>query len=300
MVPQDQLPDDLVSLMHSPMRGRSVRRRCVSAAGGSNKARPRFSSPDRFIPQRPESIDRESIFRVSRSPESLSPEEQRTRQRNLYADPFCTTNYSRSQSAVPVRQSSRNGRLALPHFSPSFVHGPNAATGPISREDLHGAPRQISIGAVWNVGGQGAAQGGPRPAIVGGRGGLLASGTHAPIHTAHFLDSNDRSQDAEQHQERLALALDIDLASRVLAVSSRADVPPAVAAGSAYPRALKWHNNQWTREEGIDRKFWWTCADPRDRTDSACPSLSKPEEHQLAQHGASAPLPSPGCSTTSR
>ena len=51
--------------------------------------------------------------------------------------------------------------------------------------------RQISAGAIWNVGGSAVVQGSVA-AIPNGRGGLLASGTNAPLFTASFFNKTDQ------------------------------------------------------------------------------------------------------------
>ncbi len=248
-------PDKIWQLISTPVRGRPVRRRCISCAEDSQRARTWFSSPDRFLSPRAESIERESIFRVSKSTHSLSPGERIRRQRDDTADPFRTTSPSRSRDAVRIRGSSLGARQQPPHFTPSFVHGHDASPGPVDANESANTPRQISVGAVWNVGGPTVAQGGPRPGVQDGHGGLLASGTNGPMHTAYFLDKNGSSQDAQQHEDRLALALDIDQASRVLGPTPRPQLITSPSTGSSQCRPFTWRNNWWEREEGADRKF---------------------------------------------
>ena len=214
----------------------------------------RFSSPDRFLPLRAECVERESVFRASKSPHHLSPCEQLQRQRDHNADPFHCTSPLRSADAISVRHSSLGGRQP-PHFTPSFVHGQDASTGLVDANESPIVPRQTSVGAVWNMGGPFVAQGGPRPGVHDGHGGLLASGTNGPLHTADFLDRNSSSQDVQQHEHRLALALDIDQASRVLESIPR-PLKQSDSIGSSQRRPYAWRNNSWTRDEGPDRKLF--------------------------------------------
>lgn len=241
--------------MSTPVRGRPLRRRCISCVEASQKVRTRFSSPDRFLAPRAESIERESVFRAGKSPHSLSPRERDARQRDHNVDPFHCTSPSRSRDAVKVRRYSPSGRQRPPHFTPSFVHGHDASPGPVDAIESPTGPRQISFGAVWNVGGRNVAQGGPRPGVHDGHGGLLASGTNSPMHTAHFLDRNGSNQDTQQHEDRLALALDIDQASRVLASVSRPPLIQSASIESPQRSPFSWQNNSWAREEGSDRTF---------------------------------------------
>ena len=94
------------------------------------------------------------------------------------------------------------------------------------------APRQVSVGAVWNVVGPNIAQGGPRPGVYDGHGRPLASGTNGPMHTAHFIVRNSPNQDIQRHEDRLALALDIDQASRILVPASRLPLKKSVSIDS--------------------------------------------------------------------
>lgn len=238
--------------MSTPVRGRPLRRRCVSCVETSQKARSCFSSPDRFLAPRGENIERESIFRVSKSPQSLSPGEREARQRDHNIDPFHSTSPSRSRDAIREQRSSPSGRQYPPHFTPSFVHGHDASPGPVDALEPAGNPRQISFGAVWNVGGPNAAQGGPRLGVHDGRGGLLASGTNGPMHTAHFLDRISPDRDIRQHEDRLALALDIDQVSRVLGSASRPPLTKSASTGPPQRSPFSWRNNSWAREGGCE------------------------------------------------
>ena len=66
---------------------------------------------------------------------------------------------------------------------------------------------------MWRVGGL-------APAIFGvpnGRGGLLGSGTNAPLYTTSFSAARPRAEEElENHENRLAEALDLDRVSRIL------------------------------------------------------------------------------------
>jgi hypothetical protein len=256
--PPGKGPNDMPTPTSTPtdpfVRGRPLRRRCASFAEASNKARTWFSSPDRFLSPRAESVDRGTVFRVSKAPQNLSPRERSTRQRDTIASPFHSPTTSRSREAVR-RQRSPSGRQHPPHFTPSFVHGHDALPGTIDAAEPTEPPRQISLGAVWSVGGSTVARGGPRVSIPDGQGGLLASGTTSPIYTAHFLDRGSPNQDAQRQEDRIALALEIDQASRVLGPSLR---PPLLKTPSTesppQSRPFEWKNNTWSREDGTDRE----------------------------------------------
>lgn len=71
----------------------------------------------------------------------------------------------------------------------------------------------MSIGTVWTVGGLAPVSTG----VPSGRGGLLASGTNAPLYTTTFSAARlNANEDLEKHEGRLAEALELDRVSRVL------------------------------------------------------------------------------------
>ncbi|ETS80921.1 hypothetical protein PFICI_08450 [Pestalotiopsis fici W106-1] len=73
--------------------------------------------------------------------------------------------------------------------------------------------RQVSVGAVWSVGGTAPGA----VAIDGGRGRFLGSGTTAPLYTMPFTKMRPKSEEhQEKHEGRLAQALQIDPVQRIL------------------------------------------------------------------------------------
>lgn len=215
-----------------------------------------FDSPDRFISSRP-TTERTDSFRVGRRPESLSPSERYNRQRDHSVDPFRSPSGSRSKDAVQRRTLPPGQRATPVYHVPSFVHGYDAtpvdtsASGRLPNEPI----RQISLGAVWNVGGPSAAQPGSTHAVPDGYGGLTASGSNAPMHTAGFLDRDTPSDQARAHESRLALALDIDQTRLVLRHSLLA-TPTSLLSGSFLPKysPFTWQNGEWSRAHGQHRK----------------------------------------------
>ena len=247
---------------HTPLQkvfhlahARQSPRRSFSCAGSSHKSRQWFSTPDRFLIPISNTGYQQNVFHAGRSPTHLSSQERSFRHRDATFDPFHCHRPSKSRGAVRTRNATSFAAHHPPHFTPSFVHGQDASPGPI---DMNGDPpepqRTVSTGAVWNVGGANAAHGGPRVGVINGHGGMLASGTHGTMHTALFLDRKSNSQEAEQHEDRLALALGIDQANRVL------ELGPESAGVSQWLRPVlptnpfSWRNNAWTREEGLDRE----------------------------------------------
>lgn len=230
------------------VRGRQGVRRYTSA-GVSGRGLNSPASPDRFIPTREFNDPPSTTFHVSKSPRRLSPEEKLLRRRSPKADPFMPSRPRRSVSA-PKPQTER---AHSPHYAPhmvndSFAVGGQTLTGP---NDLL---RQISSGAVWNVGGTGAALDRPPLAISDGTGGLLGSGTTAPLYTAKFLPQTTTTEEREKHESRVALALDIDPATRLLGTSRLWPLLESRPSPSspAYERLspFVWKDNAWKRVEG--------------------------------------------------
>ncbi|KAJ9501780.1 hypothetical protein H2202_002742 [Exophiala xenobiotica] len=80
-------------------------------------------------------------------------------------------------------------------------------------------------------------------------GGRLASGSTAPLHTASFLDHATSGDQAIGHEHRLALALDIDQANRLLL-----QTPPIGENTTKLSPAhsnFVWRDSSWTRDRHI-------------------------------------------------
>ena len=104
---------------------------------------------------------------------------------------------------------------------------------------------QVSVGTIWTVGGIAPFTTG----VSNGRGGLLGSGTNAPLYTTSFSAARPKVHaDIETHEGRLAAALDLDRVSRVLEFRKRAISPPhPVTNGNATggdPRTV-WSGTEW-------------------------------------------------------
>ena len=236
-------------------RGRSINRR-YSIAGATVNLRKRLTSPDRFVPARGNSYTSAKPFRLSKSPQLLSPGEKLLRRRDHSVDPFVQSN-----TLTPAGISRRNTvpeRRFSPRYLPHLVSDAIVAAGPVRPQNGQ-TPRQISAGAVWNVGGPSVAAGGPPAGISDGHGGLLGSHTNAPMYLAKFIEAETPHQELERHESRLALALDIDQASRVLSISttspnSSSDLSPTSPQyGKRSP--FTWKDNAWMRAESAARKW---------------------------------------------
>ncbi|GLA18221.1 hypothetical protein AnigIFM62618_005376 [Aspergillus niger] len=209
--------------------------------------------PDRFIPKRENNITPSTPFRVGKSTRELSPEERLLRQRLPKEDPFLPTRSGRSISAPRIPSD----RICSTHYGPHLVIDPAVP----SSEFAHGSrdfSRQVSNGAVWNVGGTSAALGRRSMATPNGSGGQFASGTTAPMFAAKFLPHVASTEEREKHKSRVALALDIDPARRLLKTCKLwhllESLPSPSSPGFEKYSPFVWKDNAWRRAE----KYQWT------------------------------------------
>ena len=97
---------------------------------------------------------------------------------------------------------------------------------------------------------------GPVQGLPNGRGGVIGSGTNAPMYTSRFLDGETPDQDLERLEGRLAAALDIDQTSRVLEIPGSPLKPGHASTGSLaskrrYPfidSRTRWEHGTWVQE----------------------------------------------------
>lgn len=202
---------------------------------------------DRFISVRGLIDPLPTQFQVGRNFLELSSEEKVLRHRPLRDDPFMPTRLRRPLSSPRVPS-------VRPHYGPHFVND-LALIGDCGPDGLR---RQISAGAVWNVGGSSAARA-QQPAAVFGGVNLHASGTTAPMHAARFLSPAASIERVQKYQSRVALALDLDPAARVLTSSGiwpLLEITPNPSSPN-YERLspLVWKENAWKRAERSQCRF---------------------------------------------
>lgn len=210
-------------------------------------------SPDRFIPSREFSKSTSTSFRVCKSPQKMSPDEKLLRHRLPKDDPFAPTRRRRAATSP----GARSRRVQSPHHGPRLADD-SVITRSLGAQDPRHGTRQISAGAIWGVGGTSAATKSSL-AVPDGAGGLLSSGTTAPMYTAQFFPRHVSPQDPEKHSSRLALALDIDPASRLLSacqLSPLVDSTPSPASPD-YEKYFPfvWKDSAWMRTEGDPGKL---------------------------------------------
>lgn len=229
------------------VRGHERGRRYASA-GSSRRDLQAATSPDRFIPVREFNDPPSTPFRVSKSPQQLSPEEKLLRRRSPKADPFLSPRSQRAMSLPRVQSDRRHS----PHYAPHMVDDA-AVAGGHPRTGQSDSPRQDTPGSVWTVGGTSAALDRPPLPIPDGAGGLLGSGTTAPMYSAKFLPRATTEKEREQHASRVALALDIDPAARQMGTSRFWPLLESKPSPSSpeYERLspFVWKDNAWRRAE---------------------------------------------------
>ncbi|TVY15445.1 putative WD repeat-containing protein [Lachnellula arida] len=169
-------------------------------------------SPDRFVGSRRATLDSViESFRINKDPSSLTPEERLLRNKDASADAF---NARRSVTTPSSRSNRTPPSLPRRDFSGNRSGGGGASVLTFHREPAsQNGERQVSVGTVWTVGGLAPFSTG----IPNGRGGLLSSGTNAPLYTTPFSNARPKAQEEmEKHEGRLAEALEIDRSTRVL------------------------------------------------------------------------------------
>ncbi|KAI9706378.1 MAG: hypothetical protein M1836_003383 [Candelina mexicana] len=149
---------------------------------------------------------------------------------------------------------------------------PNSPLGPTRNGGVPGVRsssasllnRQASLGGVWSFAAASAEPSGPIPGVSNGRGGLMGRGTNAPMYTSRFFEGDNPEEASEKLEGRLAFALDMDQASKVLTFDTpgvgsrrrvsnglriRRDGSLSVSPDRGYAdiRTI-WKDNQWVKE----------------------------------------------------
>ena len=233
---------------------KKIKRRCASA-GTPHQTPP--VTPDRFISNRGASQDATENFRISKRTTELSKSEKLLRHHSASPDPFESPTNARIARRIISSNQGRNTSL----MNLRTVSGTNMLSP--SRGVTNVQERQVSTGAVWNVGGSSAiTPSGPINSVPDGRGGFVGSGTNAPMYTSRFFQRDTPEMNRGRLERRLAAALDIDQVSRVLrhSQSPQRDESKIPKAKDSTPRSRSlqsrtiWENGQWVRQRSLSRK----------------------------------------------
>ena len=208
------------------------------------------STPDRYIADRGASQSPSRTFRLSKPPHKLSVAEKLLRQNSNNPNPFTSPGQTRIREERTPRSVSLNRQRAATFTSVLDV--------PRYPPTIH--DRTVSIGAIWNVGGNIAANcPGPVQGIPDGRGGMIGSGTNAPIYTSNFFEDGPTQIDRDCLEDRLAVALDIDQTNRVLNISQSPERERGFISNPAETKRKhpysqlppQWINGEWILDSPI-------------------------------------------------
>lgn len=236
----------------SPTKLRRLPTRCSSSPlrpsqwvsrGGmlASPRKSRISTPDRFIHcRRPPAITRES-FELNKPKER---EQIAQRGHRAGGDPF-SPRVRRSDRLNAELRGLREAHTVIAGRSTGSIQSPNLR---LRSSSLVMAARQISAGAVWNVGGS-AAVSDTVAAVSTGNGGMLGSGTIAPLYTSTFLNRADPEAELEAYERRLALALEVDQTERVLQHSPLPSSRPGSRQQNTPPhKPHVWIDSTWAQD----------------------------------------------------
>ena len=219
-------------------------------------------SPDRYITSRSVSQNLAAAFRSNKALGDLTVFEKSLRHQSASPDPFGSLPNPPAPRQGRTGVQNRLERLGRNTFLPRSV---NSGSQIQPREGRAGPQvRQVSAGAVWNVGGT-ASNGpeGPVRAVSDGRGGLLSGGSNAPMFTAPFLHNATSEDDVEALSGRIAAALDIDRVSRLIDVAQMSATTKSVNVNAPQIKSGRkqdsdhhhyWSDGQWIKPKG-SRKY---------------------------------------------
>ncbi|KAI6377724.1 hypothetical protein MCOR25_002449 [Pyricularia grisea] len=227
---------------------KSSRSSNTTVSRASLRTSPRHA--DRFVPSRDQSTPTSEKFKTTKSLLQLSPTEKLLRHERATPDAFCFIPRRTAPMAHEYRSISASGTRATVRTGARTVLG---SITPASSDVNVQNNRQVSQGSVWTV--SGTAPDSPTGvvslAIDDGRGHLAQSGTTARLFTTTFSTIRPKpEEELEKHEGRLAAALEIDRALRVLdfeplnrpTVSGRYK---AAANGKPSQNKTYWNGSQW-------------------------------------------------------
>ncbi|KAK2735211.1 hypothetical protein FQN57_001316 [Myotisia sp. PD_48] len=208
----------------------------------SKLAHSRLKSPDRFVPARNEYSLLSLKYRLSKHPSVLSPNEKLFRARDQSLDPFASI----ARAQVGLRRNFVTDRRILPHSLPRHI-----SSEPLT-EPIHDSAELINpeTGPVWIFEGGQSPLHGPQYAVSDGNGGFLGSGTVAPLHMADFFAKDSSSDNLQRYESRLALALEVDQASKVLSLQyPRFNASPKAHSFPPMKATVSWDDGRWRKNE---------------------------------------------------
>ena len=220
--------------------------RCRSDVRPSRATPASLRQPDRFVPHRDQGTPFRERFLTTKRPYKLGPTERILR--NDASTPDAFTFRPRRVTPTNPRVVSRSDTGVQPRTRTRTILAPLGGNG----ADPNTTYRAPSHGSAWAVGGLAPAGG----AIDNGRGTLFQSGTSAPLFRSPFPKARGKTEEEEKHRGRLAAALEIDLASRVLETKSfKNRMAPSLLRGHLGPPKTFWNGSVWIRENFVPSKL---------------------------------------------
>ncbi|KAJ4991121.1 WD repeat domain-containing protein [Stagonosporopsis vannaccii] len=241
----DATPPSFAKLDRPPQRSSSspLRPSQWISRGGllSSPRKSQTSTPDRFIHcRRPPATTRES-FELNKPTEREQVSHWGFR---ADGDPF-SHRVRRSNRLSAELRGLREAHTAIAGRS---VRNGRSANPRLRRSSLVTAARQISAGAVWNVGGASAVSD-TVTAVSAGNGIMLGSGTMAPLYTSKFLNQVDPEAELEAYERRLALALEVDRTERILQHSPLPSVQSGARPSTTqFHKPHVWRDSAWAQD----------------------------------------------------
>ncbi|KAF5027213.1 hypothetical protein F66182_701 [Fusarium sp. NRRL 66182] len=188
---------------------------------------------DRYVPKRDHASPLSKRYRTTKQSQDLSIEERLKRNKSASADPF----------VLRRRVLDPDPRFPFRVDNSDLDRGVALGQLPQNR----GAERQVSMGAMWSVGGLAPSA----IAVDDGQGHLLQRGTNARVFSTPFQESLiSTSVEKEKHEGRIASALNIDQVRKILEFVQGRQIPqnPSISNFTECSQT-SWNGYQWTNKE---------------------------------------------------
>jgi hypothetical protein len=210
---------------------------------------------DRFIPARPQGTDPSERFRTAKATHELTTAERLLRHSGATEDAFVYRRRVVTPLGLESRSRSRGETAASRNTGQCNTTGVlwrrmltgsvGNVLGPLDQNSIDGNERQVDANIAWTVGLGGTA-------VNNGRGQLVRSGTNARLFRTTFPTAKPKTdEELEKYKARLAAALGLDRAHRVLEVNA------AAHRGTTHTKPgyvqSRWNGAEWVNEGPIPK-----------------------------------------------
>lgn len=208
-------------------------------------------APDRFIPPRPLPNATMQSFGIGRPGDRLLHDGTSTVHDRLVVNPFSRRLPQSRRMSEELRGLREAHAMLTNRMNPDRRYSNTRfRQGTVALE-----ARQVSAGAVWNVGGRSAASD-TVLAVSNGGSALFGRGTNAPLYTSMFLQRSDPDAELEAYERRLALALETHRINRTPEQSTLNPTFFTVNLGKQLAWGHVWRDGAWTRDAPTSRSFF--------------------------------------------